>query len=126
VTGARVRRPADLVAGPPTPGVERLEAFADEGRWVGFTRTEPGVFSGWHHHGGHDTYFYVLSGAARIELAGGESVEVRAGDFAHLPAGVVHREGTPGHVPLEAVVIRLGSGPQVFPVDDPRAGSGEG
>ncbi len=119
MTHPRIRRPADLVAGPPTPGVERLEAFADEGRWVGLTRTEPGVVSGWHHHGVHDTYFYVLSGAARIELAGGQSVEVGAGDFAHLPAGVVHREGTPGQVPLEAVVVRLGLGPQVFAVPDP-------
>ncbi len=87
MTVARVIRPTDLVAGPATPGVERLEAFADEGRWVGFTRTEPGVVSGWHHHGGHDTYLYVLSGAARIELADGQTVEVGAGDFAHLPAG---------------------------------------
>ena len=119
MTNARVRRPADLVAGPATPGVERLEAFADEGRWVGFTRTEPGVVSGWHHHGEHDTYFYVLSGAARIELADGQTVDVGAGDFAHLPAGVVHREGTPGEAPMEAVVVRIGSGPQVFAVPDP-------
>jgi len=42
-----------------------------------------------------------------------------AGDFAHLPAGVIHCEGTPGEDPLEAVVVRIGSGPQVFAVPDP-------
>jgi hypothetical protein len=44
---------------------------------------------------------------------------VQTGDFACLSARTVHREGAAGSVALEAVVIRLGSGPQVFPVDEP-------
>lgn len=118
----RIIRPADRVSGPPTPGVERHEAFADEGRWIGISRTEPGVISGWHHHGDHDSYFYVTSGAAVIELEDGEQLTVQAGDFACVPKQTIHREGTAGSEALEAVVVRLGSGPQVFPVDEPAAG----
>jgi mannose-6-phosphate isomerase-like protein (cupin superfamily) len=116
----RVMRSADLVPGPPTPGVDRLTAFEEDERWIGFSRAAPGTLSGWHHHGAHDSYFYVVGGTAYLELADGEQIRVRPGDFALLPAGTVHREGTEGDVALEAVVIRLGSGPQVFPVDDPR------
>ena len=117
---ARVVPWADLIAGPPTPGVSRLTAFEDAGRWVGYSRAEPGVMSGWHHHGAHDTYFYVVAGTAYIELDDGRQIRVRPGDFAFLPAGTAHREGPEGDVGLEAVVIRIGSGPQVFPLADPQ------
>jgi mannose-6-phosphate isomerase-like protein (cupin superfamily) len=109
----------DLVPGPATPGMNRRTAYAGEDRWIGHVTTEPGVFSGWHHHGQHDTYFYVISGAAQIEVAEGRTFEVLAGDFAHIPAGTIHREGTFGADPLEAIVIRFGTGPQVFDVPDP-------
>jgi uncharacterized RmlC-like cupin family protein len=56
-----------IAAGPGTPGMVREQAFAGEDRWVGVVRTDPGVRSGWHHHGDTDTYFYVLSGV--IELS---------------------------------------------------------
>jgi mannose-6-phosphate isomerase-like protein (cupin superfamily) len=120
----RVMRPADLVAGPPTPGIDRLTAFEDAERWIGYSRAVPGVMSGWHHHGAYDSYFYVIAGTTFIELADGEQIRVRPGDFALLPAGTVHREGAEGEVALEAVVIRIGSGPQVFPVDDPPPAGG--
>lgn len=119
--GAHALRPEDLAPGPVTPGMVRLEAFAGDDRWIGHVRSEPGVFSGWHHHGDHDTYFYVLAGLCRIELGGGESFDVHAGDFAHIPAGTVHREGPQGDDTLEAIVVRCGSGPQVFDADDPDA-----
>jgi quercetin dioxygenase-like cupin family protein len=118
---ARVIRPGDLATGPPTPGVQRLEAFAGEDRWIGRATSEPGVTSGWHHHGQHETYFYVLAGATRVDIQGGQPFEVRAGDFAYVPAGVVHRETSIGEMTLDAVVVRIGSGPQVFPVDDPES-----
>lgn len=118
---AQVKRPVDLTLGPPTPGMERHEAFAADDRWVGHVRGEPGVLSGWHHHGDHDTYFYVLSGRARIEMEGGESIVVEPGDFCHIAARTVHREGASADGPLEVVLVRIGSGPQVFPVDDPNS-----
>jgi quercetin dioxygenase-like cupin family protein len=121
MTEARVVRPGDLVPGPPTPGVGRLEAFAGEDRWIGRATSEPGVTSGWHHHGQHETYFYVLAGATRLDVAGSQPFEVRAGDFAYVPAGVVHRETSIADVTLDAIVVRIGSGPQVFPVDAPKS-----
>ena len=116
---ARVLGPEDLVSGPATPGMQRLIAFEGEGRWIGRSRVEPGVVSSWHHHGGHDTYFFVLSGDLRIELGGGRMAEVHAGDFALLPAAAVHREGPMGDVAFDAIVVRLGSGPQVFEAAEP-------
>jgi len=119
MTKAGAIRPEALVPGPPTPGMERLQAYAGDDRWIGHVRSDPGVLSGWHHHGDHDTYFYVLSGAAHIDLEGDETFEVLAGDFAHIPAGTIHREGPLGEGAFEAIVIRIGTGPQVFEVPDP-------
>jgi len=69
----RVVRETDriLAPGPATPGMVREVAFTDEDRWVGHVRTEPGVRSGWHHHGETDTYFYVLRGSIEIEFGPG-------------------------------------------------------
>ena len=119
MSDAGPRRRADLTPGPPTPGMVRLAAYAADDRWIGHVSSEPGVVSGWHHHGEHDTYFYVVSGGTHIELEGGRTFDVLAGDFAHIPAGTVHREGTLGDLTLEAIVIRMGTGPQVFEVPDP-------
>lgn len=119
--GTTVKRPGDLTLGPPTPGMKRMEAFSAEDRWVGHVWGEPGVMSGWHHHGEHDTYFYVLGGRAEIEMESGESIHIEQGDFAHIAAGTIHREGASGDQPLEVVLVRIGRGPQVFPVDDPES-----
>lgn len=110
--------------GAPTPGMVREEAFASEGRWAGIVQIDRGVLSGWHHHGRHDTYFYVLSGAVRVESGpGGRSaVEVGPGDFALIPAGVTHRESNPTEEEQRVVVFRFGpGGPAVVPVDGPDA-----
>jgi hypothetical protein len=48
------RRPAEQSA-----GMARLEAFRADDRWVGIVRSEPRGWSGWHHHGETETYFYV-------------------------------------------------------------------
>src|SRR5207248_755578 len=39
-----------------TPGMLREEAFTGEGTWIGTVRTEPGVETGWHHHGDYESY----------------------------------------------------------------------
>ena len=64
----RVVTPDDRTAGPPTPGMERQQAFAIDGMWAGFVRTDAGMASGWHHHGEHESVIYVLSGALRTEF----------------------------------------------------------
>lgn len=108
-------------SGPGTPGMEREQAFAGEDRWIGYVRTEPGVKSGWHHHGEMDTYIYVVAGTIELESGpdGTDLVSVGAGDFAHVPGGAVHREGTPVNEPGEAVIVRIGSGQPVFNVEGP-------
>ena len=110
-----------VAAGPATPGMVREQAFASDDRWVGVVRTEPGVRSGWHHHGDTDTYFYVLSGAMELEFGPGgrDRLRVGAGDFVHVPQGLIHREGTPPDEPAEVAVVRIGSGAPVVNVEGP-------
>ena len=121
VVGSRERV---IASGPGTPGMLREVAFAGEDRWVGFVRTEPGVRSGWHHYGDTDTYFYVLHGAMELEFGpdGHERLAVGAGDFAHVPAGLVHREGTRADEPAEIVLVRIGHGQPVVNVEGPEPG----
>ena len=110
--------------GPATPGVDRRQAIAREGRWIGVSTTDPGVLSGWHDHGANDTWFVVLRGAMRFEHgAGGREVAVAsAGDFVWLAGDVVHREGTVGDAPAAALVFRIGEGPLVVPLEGPGDG----
>lgn len=107
--------------GPGTPGVHRETAFAGDDHWVGYATTDPGVMSGWHHHGEHQTYLYVLTGQIALEHGsrGGERVVASAGDFVVIPKGTVHREGTPPGDPAAVVVVRTGTGPPVVPVEGP-------
>jgi uncharacterized RmlC-like cupin family protein len=117
-----VVRPADL--SPPevnTPGLQRLQAHADEHVWMGSMRTEPGFWSGWHIHPGHDTFAYATGGRIRVEFGpgGSDAIEAEAGDFLHIPMGVVHREGNPGSDPNQGVIFRVGEGPVVANVDGP-------
>ena len=113
--------PGDRTAGPATPGMVREQAFASEGMWSGTARTEPGMVSGWHHHGDHETTIYVLSGALRMEFGpgGASTVEAGPGDFVHVPRGVVHREGNPSQEPAELVLVRAGRGESTVNLDGP-------
>jgi uncharacterized RmlC-like cupin family protein len=103
------------------PEIHRRQAFAAPGLWAGLATTEPGLASGWHHHGGHDTIIYGLSGRLIVEFEkGDERVEAAAGDFLLIPSGLVHREITPGEAPAEFVVVRSGGdGPPTIEVDGP-------
>ncbi len=105
--------------GPQTPGMLREQAFAEEGSWVGFVRTEPGMVSGWHHHGEYETFFYCISGRVRVEHGSGgrEATEAGPGDFGRIPKGTVHRESNPGEDESVAIVFRIGTGVPVVNVD---------
>jgi uncharacterized RmlC-like cupin family protein len=118
-----VVHPAEGVTGPSTPGMERRQLFERGDDWAGWIRTDAGVAGGWHHHGGHDSYIYVLRGTLTIDygLGGTESVEASAGDFIFNPANLVHRETTSPDGEVEAFVVRVGDGPQVVNVDGPDA-----
>jgi uncharacterized RmlC-like cupin family protein len=119
----RIRRigPEDRVPGAPTPGMTREQAVAKEGLWAGVATTEPGMASAWHHHGGHDSVIYVLTGALTMESGpgGSEVVEAGPGDFIHVPPQAVHRESNPSDEPARIVVVRSGSGPVVVNLDGP-------
>jgi uncharacterized RmlC-like cupin family protein len=119
----RVVRPDDLVPADPTPGMARRRAFEAPGLWAGIVDTDPGTASGWHHHGTHQSSLYVLSGTMRFEFGagGGSAVEARAGDFVHVPAGVVHRELNPGDVVCQVVIARAGDGVPTVNVEGPDA-----
>lgn len=113
--------PGERVAGPTTPGMSREQALATGDLWGGFVTTEPGMVSGWHHHAGHQTLFYVLTGLVRVEfgVGGSEAVDAEPGDFVFVPPGAVHRESNPGDVPADVIVVRAGIGESVVNVDGP-------
>lgn len=120
---AQVRRigPSERTPGHPTPGMAREEAIAEAGLWSGLVVTEPGMTSGWHHHGDHTTSIYVASGTVRLESGadGATVVDAGPGDFVLVPAHVVHREANPGTSASELVITRSGRGPVVVNVDGP-------
>ncbi|MEU6141812.1 cupin domain-containing protein [Streptomyces sp. NPDC047081] len=116
-----VARPGDRRPGPSTPGMDRQEAFATEGTWSGFVRTEAGAVSGWHHHGEYESVIYVLTGSLRMEFGpdGSRIVDAGPGDFVYVPKGAVHREGNPTAQPADIIVMRSGTGQSTFNVDGP-------
>lgn len=117
----RVVTPGDRTAGPPTPGMDRQQAFASDDLWAGFVRTESGMVSDWHHHGGYESVIYVLTGTLELEFGpdGSEVVQARPGDFVRVPKGVVHRERNPSAEPADIVVVRAGRGESTHNVAGP-------
>ena len=121
-------RPGDRVQSDPTPGMVREQAIAVDGLWSGFVRTEPGMVSGWHHHGDHDTSIFVVEGSLRMEfgLDGGAVIDAGPGDFVHVPKHIVHREGNPGATAAHVVVTRAGNGVTTVNVDGPASSADRG
>ena len=119
--GVRRITPGERVGGPSTTGMTRSQAVQTEGMWVGLATTEPGMVSGWHHHGDHESAIYVVSGALRMEFGPGgeEAFDAGPGDFVYVAREAVHREGNPSDEPADIVVIRAGTGESVFNVDGP-------
>jgi uncharacterized RmlC-like cupin family protein len=102
----------------PTPGMTRAHAITADGLTSGTVSVAPGVMSGWHHHGAHETSIYVLRGTLHMEFAGG-AFDAREGDFIHVPAGAAHRESNPGTEPNLAVFSRAGTGAVTVNVEAP-------
>ncbi len=122
--GSAIRRvaPSERIAGPATPGMTREEAVSSARLWAGTARTEPGMISSWHHHGGFESAIYVLSGVLRMEFGAGgaKTFDAGPGDFVLVPAGAVHRESNPSDEPADFVVVRAGgSGDSVVNVEGP-------
>lgn len=119
--GIRRIRAGDLTEGPLTPGMRRREAVATERMWAGLVHTEPGAFSGWHHHGDRGSVIYVADGRMRIEFGtnGEDGFDALSGDFVYVPPHTVHREGNTTDRIATVVVARDGAGESVFNVDGP-------
>lgn len=114
--------PAERVEGHPTPGIVREQAVQTEGMWSGLARTEPGMVSGWHHHGDHESTIYVLTGSLRMEFGsnGQETFDAGPGDFVFVGKGIVHRESNPSTERGTIVVVRAGHGDPVTNVEGPQ------
>lgn len=110
---------AELLPGEGTPGMHREDAILLDDLWSGRVGIDPGVTSGWHHHGSYDTIVYVATGALTVETADAV-VEASVGDFVHIPAHTVHREGNPAALRSQLIVVRRGTGPIVTNVAGPR------
>ena len=119
--GVRRIRPSERVEGPVTSGMTRSQAVETDAMWVGLARTEPGMVSGWHHHGDHESSIYVVSGTLRMEFGpdGSEAFDAGPGDFVYVGRETVHREGNPSDEPADIVVVRAGTGESVVNVDGP-------
>ncbi len=115
----RVIRKGQLTADAnPTPGMERAHAINARGLTSGTAIVGPGVSSGWHHHGAHETSIYVVKGVLRMDSVDGP-FDATEGDFIHVPAGTIHRESNPGTEANLAVFSRSGTGAVTVNVDGP-------
>jgi uncharacterized RmlC-like cupin family protein len=117
----RLVRPEERIEADPTPGMTRERAIDVDGLWAGFVRTEPGMTSGWHHHGEYETSIYVAHGTLRMEsgVGGNEVLDAEAGDFLHVPKGAIHRESNHGDEQSNLIVVRSGHGVPTINVDGP-------
>jgi quercetin dioxygenase-like cupin family protein len=111
-----------LSEAPGSPGISRHLAFNGDDFLVVRSRVEPGIVSGWHHHGDLNVYGYIVSGTARFENGPGgrDATSVGPGDFFHVPARTVHRDVNPsGNESQEVILFLRGSGPMVVNVKGP-------
>lgn len=118
-------RSNELAAGYSTEGILRKKAFESENAIVSQSQVAPGVVSGWHHHGAHHLYGYIVSGRLQLEyvLKGRVLVDLNSGDFFHVPPHLTHRDINPSKDgELLVVNILVGTGPAVVNVDSPTKG----
>ena len=111
----------DLVEAQGTPGLARYTAFEGDDHWSGQVEAAANTMSGWHHHGDNTTVGYVLKGHVHIDHGPDGSLrqEVGEGEFFTVPPNTIHREGNLTDQVSEAVIVRFGDGPPVFPADGP-------
>src|SRR5256885_12202012 len=96
----------DLKKGESTPGIFREKAFQSSNALVSRTRLERGAVSGWHHHGTHELYGFLVSGQLRLEYGpkGADAAVLGPRGILHVPPRPVHPDGEPdcahdlGHV----------------------------
>jgi quercetin dioxygenase-like cupin family protein len=120
-----IARVNELGAGYATEGIIRRKAFESENAIVSQSQVAPGIVSGWHHHGAHHLYGYIVSGRLQLEyvLEGREVADLNSGDFFHVPPRLTHRDINPNKdQELLVVNILVGTGPAVVNVNSPAKG----
>lgn len=121
VTGG-VEADDDADAGGASGGLHRGAAFGAVGIWAGVSELAPGHTSTPHHHGDQATIVYLVTGSMDFEVLGDEPhrFTAHAGDFAVIPAGVVHAEHNPSDEGCLTVVVRTnGETPTVTNLEGP-------
>ena len=110
-----------LTAAPGYPGITRELAFESDRALQIRVRGDGLAATGWHHHGEREVFGYLVKGRARFEFGpnGSESVELEAGGFFRVPAGLVHRDVNPINEEQEFVLVFAGAGPLVVDVEGP-------
>ena len=97
------------------------ESGIDSRMWAGTFLVEPGGSTGIHHHGDQETIAFVLEGEALVRWGehGDETATVRAGDFLHVPAWLIHQErNVSTNAPFRWVVVRSSPEPVVVNLPD--------
>jgi quercetin dioxygenase-like cupin family protein len=120
-----IARGNQLGAGYATEGIIRRKAFESENAIVSQSQVAPGIVSGWHHHGAHHLYGYIVSGRLQLDyvLEGQGVADLNSGDFFHVPPRLIHRDINPNKDrDLLVVNILVGTGPAVVNVDSPAKG----
>src|SRR2546422_955331 len=125
--GIDVVRGTGLKEGQLTPGILREQAFESSNVLVSRTRLDPAAVSGWHHHGTHALYGFLLSGRLRLEYGttGSEAVGVRQAGFIYIPPCPVQRDVNPDRArgPSGGHVL-VGRGVRVVNLDRPWRSTG--
>jgi uncharacterized RmlC-like cupin family protein len=95
-------------AGGRSGGLHRGTAVGAEGVWAGVSELPAGHRSTAHHHGPQATIVFLITGSMEFTIQSDEphGFTARAGDFAVIPAGVVHAEYNPGPDGCLCVVVR--------------------
>jgi len=117
-----IARSAELGAGYSTEGIIRKKAFESENIIFSQSQVLPGVVSGWHYHGTHHLYGYIVSGRLQLEygIEGEKKADLDPGDFFHVPPNLVHRDVNPNRDrDLFVINILVGTGSAVINVDSP-------
>ena len=120
-----VVRSSELKTGYTTPGIVREKAFESMHRYiiVSRTRVAAGKISDWHHHGTRHLYAFLEAGRMRLEYGpkGKSAVEVKQGDFFHIPPRLVHRDvNSDREQELAVVNILVGRGDPVINFKSPK------
>ena len=109
-------------AGGASGGLHRGAAFGAAGVWCGVSELAAGHVSTPHHHGPQATIVYLMTGMMEFavwdENGDQHTFSAKAGEFAVIPAGVVHAENNPSDEGCLSMVVRTeGEVPTVVNVE---------